>query len=82
MATEIDALKLKGTFAEPFAEDKQSQWNAIGTLYARGLVSLETAVTMLAITDAPEKEVEKILADAERKAALTKPEDEPTKPTE
>ena len=82
MATEIDALKLKGTFAEPFAEDKQSQWNAIGTLYARGLVSLETAVTMLAITDAPEKEVEKILADAERKAALTKPEDEPTEPTE
>jgi hypothetical protein len=78
MATEIDGLKIKGEFSEPFAEDKQSQWNAIGTLYQRGLVALETAVTLLAITDAPQQEVEKILADAERKAAQQQPVEEPT----
>ncbi|MBR1527024.1 MAG: phage portal protein [Prevotella sp.] len=81
-ATELDALDIEGQFAEPFDEDKATKWAAIGKLYADGLVSLETAVTMLAITDAPHEEIEKILADAERKAALDKPVEKPTEPTE
>jgi len=57
----LDELKITFTFGEPFAEDKTTQWSQLGALYGAGLVSCETAVTMLALTDAPEDEIARLL---------------------
>lgn len=59
-AVELDTLDISFDFSEPFTEDKQKTWTAIGKLYTDGIVSLEQAVQMLALTDAPEEEVERI----------------------
>lgn len=64
MAEKLDKLVISFEFAEPFEEDKQNNWAAIGQLYQSGVISLETAVEMLALTDAPEEEVAKIKAAA------------------
>lgn len=62
MEKAFDELKVTFEFGEPFQEDKQSRWASISQLYSAGLVSLETAVLMLALTDAPEEEVKKLKA--------------------
>ena len=59
-ASELDKLEISFDFSEPFTEDKQRTWAAIGKLYTDGIASLEQAVQMLALTDAPEEEVERI----------------------
>ncbi len=74
MEKKLDALKISFEFAEPFGDDNHDNWKAIGDLYEAGLISLETAVRMLALTDAPEEEIERI------KAAEKKPK--PDKTTE
>ena len=58
--TLIEALKIDYEFSDPFPEDKSAHWNGIVSLYSGGVVSLETAVMMLALTDAPEEEIERI----------------------
>ena len=62
MAERLDNLVISFDFAEPFAEDKQKNWNSIAQLYQARVISLETAVEMLALTDAPEEEIERIKA--------------------
>ena len=57
---QIEKLKIEFEFSDPFPEDKTAHWNGIVNLYAGGVVSLETAVVMLALTDAPEEEIERI----------------------
>lgn len=47
-------------FAEPFNEDKEKLWASIGKLYSDGIISLDLAVNMLALTDAPQEEIERI----------------------
>lgn len=70
MADKIDSLDIEGEFSEPFADDKQAKWDAISDLYQSGLLSLETAVEMLAITDAPQEEINRIKkAAAEKESA-------------
>lgn len=59
-AAALDSLDIEHEFAEPFNEDKEQTWVAVGKLYQDGLCSLEQAVTMLALTDAPEEEIERI----------------------
>lgn len=59
-AAAFDTLDIEHEFAEPFTEDKENTWTAIGQLYKDGLCSLEQAVTMLSLTDAPEEEIERI----------------------
>lgn len=59
-AAALDSLDIEHEFAEPFNEDKEHTWAAIGKLYQDGICSLEQAVTMLALTDAPEEEIERI----------------------
>lgn len=58
--TLIDNLKIGFEFSDPFPEDASKNWSGIVNLYAGGVCSLETAVMMLALTDAPEEEIEKI----------------------
>lgn len=66
-AAAFDSLVIEHEFAEPFTEDKENTWSAIGKLYQDGLCSLEQAVTMLALTDAPEEEIERIRAAEQTK---------------
>lgn len=63
--------KLSG-IVYPFTEDKRKTWATIGQLYKDGIISLEQAVQMLALTDAPEEEIERI-KDANQSRGL-KPE--------
>ena len=58
--TLIDALRIDFEFSDPFPDDATKNWSGIVNLYAGGVVSLETAVMMLALTDAPEEEIERI----------------------
>lgn len=60
MADKIRSLKISFSFAEPFEDDKQARWASIVQLYSAGLISLESAVTMLALTDAPEEEISRL----------------------
>lgn len=60
MASDFDSLDIEFEFAEPFTQDKEKTWTSITSLYSGGLISLEQAVSMLALTDAPEEEVERI----------------------
>lgn len=66
MAEKLDKLVVSFTFAEPFAQDKQKNWQAISQLYQAGVCSLENAVSMLALTDAPEEEIAKIKSASEQ----------------
>ena len=63
LASELSRMQVEHSFAEPFNEDKDKQWAAITSLYRGGLLSLDTAVTLLAVTDAPQEEIEKIKAE-------------------
>ena len=63
LADELARMQVEHSFAEPFNEDKDKQWTAITSLYRGGLLSLDTAITLLAITDAPQEEMEKIKAE-------------------
>lgn len=63
LSAELGRMVLEHSFAEPFNDDKDKQWTAITSLYRGGLISLETAVTMLAVTDAPQDEIEKIKSE-------------------
>lgn len=63
LAGELERMNVEHFFSEPFNEDKDKQWSAITSLYKSGLLSLETAVTLLAVTDAPQEEIEKIKSE-------------------
>jgi hypothetical protein len=70
MASQFDTLKISFEFAEPFNDDKTDMWGKIGTAYQQGIISLETAVTLMALTDAPEEEIAKIKQAAQERAAM------------
>lgn len=60
LRSQIEKLKIEYEFSEPFKEDKQKMWETIGQLYRDGLISLETSVNILALTDSPEEEINRI----------------------
>lgn len=64
MLGKLEKLIVSFEFSEPFDEDKTAQWKAIAELYGAGLVSLDTAVKMLALTPNPEEEADRIRMDA------------------
>lgn len=68
--SKLDKLEVTFEFAEPFEDDKKDKWTTIAALYNQGVMSLELAVQMLALTDAPAEEIEKIRKEAENKVAL------------
>lgn len=68
----LDELVVEFEFSSPFDDDKQSFWRAVCDIFKSGLLSLERAVELLALTDAPEEEIERIKAlQAEQMAAET-----------
>jgi hypothetical protein len=66
---QIEKLKISFEFSDPFPEDSTKNWQGIVSLYNGGVLSLETAVTMLALTDAPAEEIERIQQAAAEKLA-------------
>lgn len=64
MRAALEDLKIDFEFGEPFSDDAQARWSAIGQLYANGVASLETAVEMLSLTDAPQEEIDRLRAAA------------------
>ena len=60
MAVKLSELSISFEFGEPFSDDEQANWTAISNLYKSGLLSLETAVAMLALAKAPEEEIDRI----------------------
>lgn len=71
LSAEIDKIKISHEFSEPFTEDSQTSWTAISELYVKGVASLETVVKMLALTDAPSEEVERIRDNKLRNVMLS-----------
>ena len=69
---QLESLKIDFEFAGPFSEDKTKDWNPIMSLYSAGLLSKETAVPMLGITDKPEDEINKLNQQA-KSTKETKP---------
>ena len=65
---ELTDLKIKFQFAEPFKEDNAAQWNNIAQLFSNGVISLETAVERIGITDKPEEEIQRIKQGKEQTA--------------
>lgn len=59
-AADFDKLVITFEFSEPFDSDKREMWNSIISLYGGGLMSLETAVRLLSVTDAPDDEIARI----------------------
>ena len=68
----LDELVVSFEFQEPFEEDKQTRWASIGSAYSDGIISLNTAVRLLGITDKPDEEVEQILKEEVRKSETRK----------
>ena len=55
-------MKLEHDFAEPFDEDKYTEWSAIGKAFTDGIISLETAVKLMGVAN-PVEEIERINSD-------------------
>lgn len=72
---ELDELKIEFEFSSPFDDDKKALWDAICNIYKSGLISLERAVELLALSDAPEEEVERIKQQAQEMAELESGDD-------
>ena len=71
---QLDKLRISFEFQDPFPEDSTKNWTGIVQLYTGGVVSLETAVTMLSLTKAPEEEIVRLQESAAEKAALENPQ--------
>lgn len=56
----LSKLNIEHEFAEPFNEDVTSKWEAIGKAYKDGIISLEQAVKMIAVSENPEEEINRI----------------------
>ena len=79
----LQELKVVFEFPEPFASDRREQWDAVASIYKSGLLSLEEAVKMLALTKAPEEEIERIKnAQQEMMMADMEPVEEEGAPAE
>lgn len=61
--SELEDLDISFEFSEPFNDDKKEMWRAIAELYSSGVISLDTAVRYLSLTDAPDEEIAKIRQD-------------------
>jgi len=90
MSAKLAELQVSFEFAEPFVEDEKANWQALTSLYAGGLISLEEAVRRLALTDDAQTEIdlirmqqiEKTLAEQEAAAEKAQESEETTEEKE
>ena len=71
-AANIDKLSIDVKFQSPFSNQKTALWASISNLYKSGLLSLETAVNMLALTKAPQKEIDRLKESANKENSINK----------
>lgn len=64
---QLSKLQIEHEFAEPFDEDTNEKWKAIGTAYNDGIISLQTAVELIGVANAIE-EIERIKREKEEYA--------------
>lgn len=57
---DFDSLDIVFEFADPFTEDKQTLWNALSGAKSSGIISTETAVSILGLTADNQLEVDRI----------------------
>lgn len=57
---QLEKLEIDFEFSDPFPDDKRELWKTIGSLYSQGVCSLDTAVKILSLTDAPEEEIQRL----------------------
>lgn len=77
MKSKLEGLKISFEFSEPFNDDKTDLWGKIGTAYQQGVMSLDEAVALMALTNAPKSEVERIRQAEQERAAAGKGGQEP-----
>lgn len=63
---DFDTLDVVFSFTDPFSEDKQTLWNTISGAKSSGIMSTETAVSLLSLTTDNELEVERIRKGEEK----------------
>ena len=63
-------LRVDVEFQSPFTKQNTQLWQNIANLYTVGVCSIETAVELLALTDAPEEEIARIKQSAQEAASL------------
>ena len=66
LRAKLEALQIDFEFSEPFQEDTDKRWSAIGKLYADGITSIETAIKLLGIADNPAEEIKRILEEKQK----------------
>lgn len=62
LKSKLAELNIEHDFSEPFDEDKHAEWSAIGKAYTDGIISLETAVKLMGVSD-PISELSRIEAE-------------------
>lgn len=60
---DFDSLEVGFEFSDPFADDKQTLWAAVGNAKVQGIMSTETAVGLVAATSDKDEEVRRINED-------------------
>lgn len=65
--SKIKDLEISFDYTEPFAEDNQSEKTFVINAYQAGLVTLDTAVALLALTENAEKEIKSLKEQAAQK---------------
>lgn len=64
MREQLSKLEIEHEFSEPFDQDTNERWVAIGSAYASRIISLETAVQLMDLADTNE-EIQRILKEKE-----------------
>lgn len=67
LKTQLEQLQISFEYTEPFAEDDQSKKSFVTQAYSAGLVTLETAVQLLALTKDSESEIKALKEQAAQK---------------
>lgn len=62
LKSKLAELNIEHDFSEPFDEDKHAEWSAIGKAYQDGIISLETAVKLMGVSD-PVSELDRIKSE-------------------
>ncbi len=62
LKSKLAELNIEHDFSEPFDEDKHAEWSAIGKAYTDGVISRETAVKLMGVSD-PVSELDRIKSE-------------------
>lgn len=76
MREQLAKLNIKHEFAEPFNEDQDKRWAAIGKAYSDGIISLDKAVELMGLVSDKQEEIDRILAKLQPEPDKNKDDEE------